>query len=722
MVVAAASPSAWNKERERVRRWRSKRSAAGRDIGELPPVADPHRKRAARFSLRLFCETYFPHTFDKPWSPDHLKVIAAIEAAVLHGGLFALAMPRGSGKTTLCEAAALWSVLFGFHRYVVIVGATNTKARELLDSIKTEIRTNDLLAADFPEACFPVRALEGINNRASGQRYRGQPTFIRWGLAKIVLPTIPGSPASGAILEAAGITSEGLRGKKHKTPDGENLRPTLCIPDDPQTDKSARNPGQCQKREDIISGTILGMAGPGQRIAAVCPCTVIEENDLADRLLDRSKYPEWNGIRTKTLYSFPDALETLWAEYAELRAAGMRAGDNGAAATEFYRQHRQAMDAGAVVAWPERHRDDELSGLQHAMNKFFRDRYAFAAEDQNEPIQRAGAYQVKILSADEIAHKLNRCPRREIPLECSTVTAFIDVSQDVLWWFVTAWDADFGGGIVDYGTWPDQGRAYFTLTDLKRTIADELPHIADLEGQIFEALNQCTADLLGREYTRGDGSELRTARLLIDANWQTATVKRFCRQSPFAALIYPSHGRGIGAKNRPIAQWQTKAGERKGDEWVIARAAEARGVRHVTLNTNHWKSFVHARLSTPAGGRGSLALFGDKPAAHRMLADHLVAEKPTRVSANGREVDEFILPPHKPDNHWLDGLVGTAVAASIEGLQIEPHRDTRPAAPRRPRTVHYPDAPGQAAPSNPLPEAANPTRARRRRTVRYQDA
>ena len=35
-------------------------------------------------------------------------MIRKIEAAVLHGGLFALAMPRGNGKTTICERAMLW--------------------------------------------------------------------------------------------------------------------------------------------------------------------------------------------------------------------------------------------------------------------------------------------------------------------------------------------------------------------------------------------------------------------------------------------------------------------------------------------------------------------------------------------------------------------------------------------------------------------------------------
>ena len=73
-------------------------SEAGRDIGDLPAVADPGRKERAQSDFQFFCTAYFPRTFHLPWSPDHLKVMARIEQAVIHGGLFAMAMPRGSGK------------------------------------------------------------------------------------------------------------------------------------------------------------------------------------------------------------------------------------------------------------------------------------------------------------------------------------------------------------------------------------------------------------------------------------------------------------------------------------------------------------------------------------------------------------------------------------------------------------------------------------------------
>src|SRR4029077_6774126 len=77
--------------KDRARARNAALSLAGRDIGVLPEVANPERKARAASDFRFFCDSYFPLTFHLPWSPDHLKVIAKIEQAVVKGGLFAVA-------------------------------------------------------------------------------------------------------------------------------------------------------------------------------------------------------------------------------------------------------------------------------------------------------------------------------------------------------------------------------------------------------------------------------------------------------------------------------------------------------------------------------------------------------------------------------------------------------------------------------------------------------
>jgi phage terminase large subunit GpA-like protein len=459
------------------------------------------------------------------------------------------------------------------------------------------------------------------------------------------------------------------------------VRPQLVLVDDPQTTESAWSPSQSERREAILAGDVLGMAGPGKKIAGLMACTVIRPDDMADRMLDREKHPEWQGERTKMIYAFPTN-EKLWARYTELRADSLRNDGDGAEATEFYRQNREAMDVGAVAAWPQRYNEDELSAIQHAMNlKHDRGDSAFFAEYQNEPVIEAQGEEM--LSADEVAAKLNGYQRGEIPVGASHLTMFIDVQQKALFWMVCAWEENFTGYVVDYGTWPDQKRPYFALADMRMTIARTAPG-AGLEGQIFAALERLTTERLSAAWRREDGAEMRIDRCLIDANWGQSTdvVYQFCRQSPFAAVLLPSHGKYVGASSIPFSEYKKKRGDRVGLHWRIPNTSGKRQVRHALIDTNYWKSFVHARLAVAMGDPGCLSLFGRDEESHRLVADHLTAEYRVRTLAQERMVDEWKLRATRPDNHWLDGLVGCAVAASIQGAGLA-GIEARPAGPRR---------------------------------------
>ncbi len=655
--------------RERARARNVALSLSGRNIGDLPEVIQPERKVSCERNFRLFCETYFPLTFHLPWSDDHLKVIAKIEQAVLEGGLFAMAMPRGSGKTSLCEIACLWAMVYGHREFVALIGADEEHAASMLESIKAELENNDLLLEDFPEVVHPIHCLEGIHQRAAGQLYQGKPTHIGWTAREIVLPTIGDSKASGAIIRVAGITGR-IRGMKHKRADGQSVRPSLVLIDDPQTDESARSPSQCANRERILAGAILGLAGPGRKIAGLMTLTVVKPEDMADRILDRDKHPQWQGERTKMVYSFPHN-EALWARYAEMRADGLRNDRGITAATEFYGSHQAKMDEGASIAWPARFNHDELSAIQHAMNLKLQDEVAFWAEYQNEPLPEDSGADEDLLTADQITAKTNGYERGEVPIGCSHLTMFIDVQAKALFYLVAAWEDDFTGHVIDYGTYPDQKQPYFMLRDMRRTLATAAPR-AGLEGAVYAGLETLTGQHLTREWRRDDGAMVRIDRCLIDANWGSSTdvVYQFCRQSTHAAIVMPSHGRFVGASSIPFSEYKRKRGDRVGLNWRVPNVAGRRAVRHVIFDTNYWKSFAHARLAVPMGDPGCLSLFGRSTDTHRLIADHICSEYRVRTEGRGRTVDEWKLRLAGADNHWLDCLVGTAVAASMQGAVL----------------------------------------------------
>jgi hypothetical protein len=663
-----------------------------RDVAADLTIADPKRRAAATASFRAFCESYFPEQFVLAWSPDHLKILAHLDRAATDGGLFAFAMPRGSGKTTICECGALWAILTGRRRFCVLIGASEKHATEIIESVKGELETNDLLAADFPEALACIAALDGIAHRANGQLWNGERTHIGWTADELILPTIAvpawlqladhapyvdaqGHPkCAGAIVRVAGITGR-IRGMKFKRADGAAVRPDFVLLDDPQTDESAKSPSQCEYREGVLAGAILGLAGRGKRIAGVMPCTVIRPGDMADRILDRGAHPDWNGERTKMVYAWPKR-EDLWHRYAEIRGDGLRAGDDGKAATEFYRENRAAMDEGCVVAWPECFQSNELSAIQNAMNlRLTLGDPAFFAEYQNEPMEDETVSAGSDITTEGVAQRVNGLQRFHVPTNAHRITAFIDVQGKALYYVVCAWEDDFTGAVIDYGSWPDQRRAYYTLRDIRITLAsvirDGAGKAAGQEGQIQGGLTRLVDQLVSTKWARDDGSTAHINRILVDANWgeSTEVVYEFCRRSPHAAILYPSHGKFFGASSRPLGEWQRRRGDRVGYHWKIP-VAQGRIMRHVIIDTNFWKSFALSRLTTAQGDPGALTIYGDNPAAHRLFAEQVCSEYRIPVDGRGRKVDEWKWRPERFDNHLWDGLVGCAVAASIEGVEI----------------------------------------------------
>ena len=663
-----AAVRTYEDRRDAERNRQAEQSLAGRDIAPLPEVVNPQRKADCARNFRLFCESYFPETYSLAWSPDHLKAIEKIETAVLSGGLFALAMPRGSGKSTMTETAALWAMLYGHREFVTLIGATESAALEMLDSIKTELDVNEHLGEDFPEVCYPIAQLEGIPNRCAGQLFHGERTRITWTSNEIVLPTIEGSKASGIIVRVAGITGR-VRGMKYKRSDGRSVRPSLVIIDDPQTSESAGSLEQTRKRVRVLAGDILGLAGPGLKISGIMPCTIIRPGDMADIILNRNTHPDWNGEKTRMVYKFPTNMK-LWDEYAELRAESLRTDGNFQKATEFYLANREAMDAGAEVSWEARFNHDEVSALQHAMNLKFQDETAFMSEYQNDPLPE-DTQDDTLLSVDEICAKVNGLARGHIPLACDKLTMFVDVQKALLFYVVIAWTDDFTGAVVDYGAWPDQHRREFSLADANPTIQSTYP-TAGFEGALYAALTSLTDDYLGREWTREDGAVLKIERALVDANWGQSTdiIYQFCRQSAHAGVILPSHGRYVGASSKPMTEYRKQPGDRLGFNWMMPNVAGKRAIRHVIYDSNYWKSFVHARLAVALADKGSLTLYGRIPGVHQLLAEHLTAEYRVKTQGRGRTVDEWKLKPQSHDNHWLDCCAGCAVCASMLGATM----------------------------------------------------
>ena len=276
------------------------------------------------------------------------------------------------------------------------------------------------------------------------------------------------------------------------------------------------------------------------------------------------------------------------------------------------------------------------------------------------------------IGEDEIAQKTFAHERRKVPADCELVTAFIDVQKEILFYTVAAWKPEtFTGYVIDYGSFPDQGTTNFRYSHAKKTFSKLWPGVS-LEVSLTKALTELTGELLGRHWRRSDDTELKIARLMIDANWgqSRSIVYNFVKNSENRPLIYPSHGKYVGASGEALNHTVRKEqGMKIGTHWRIAKARD-HAIRYCLYDTNFWKSFLFSRLATTANTAGSVQLYQASPAVHKSFARQLKSEYPVRTYGRGREVDEWKLKPDRADNHWFDCLVGCCVSASIQGADL----------------------------------------------------
>jgi hypothetical protein len=656
------------KNREYKTKWDRESRQEGRELGNDPDPVNLERRNACEYDLRRFCVEYLTARFDKPFSDDHLRVIQSLQDCILTGGQYAVAMPRGSGKTTLCESAATWALLFGHRRFLMVIGSDAQASLQICASIRNELDSNDLLLDDFPEAVRAIRSLEGVARRAEGQIYTiGNRTQLIWTKNEVRLPCR--AAGGGSVIRTAGITGR-IRGAKASLADGSQVRPDLVLIDDPQTDESAKSPSQVADRLKTINSTVLGLAGPGQKIAALCTVTIIERGDLADQLLDRRINPQWQGQTSRLMASMPTN-QKLWDTYAETLREGLRDGSGTKAAFDFYRDNRDAMDAGAQASWKERFAPGEHSAIQHGMNlRILRGEAAFEAEYQNSPMDPSTLANVQQLTASTIVQKLNHHEKGTVPIEDSTITVGIDVQGSCLYWLAAAWSPTFSGDIIAYGAYPDQGRPYFIVREIQKTMEKE--HAGgSWEAALHASLETLVAQLVSFEWKSDHGDVQHLDQIVIDAGYgaSTETVHKFCRRSAHASLLMPYFGRAVAPGQTPLDEWKKKPGDKIGLGWRISKNAN-RQARAVLADPNVWKSFLADRILAKMGDAGCLSLYGSSSAEHRMLADHLSSEARTRVSANGRTSDQWKMKPNK-ENHWLDCLVMSAIGASIRGCKLD---------------------------------------------------
>lgn len=616
-------------------RYTRRKHEEGAEIGELPAILNPDRRQKCGESLESFCLEYFPDLFYLEFGEVHHQLIKDIQKTIVRGDLKAVALPRSSGKTTICQVAILWALLYGFRSFAVLIAAETTRAVQLLSDIRVWLETNDRILEDFPEVAVPFRALDGVAQRARTQTYRGEKTRLEINSGRLVFPNIPDSVSACSRMAATGLTSSQLRGLGATTADGRKIRPDLVLVDDPSTAESARSYEQNNTRERLLKADVLGMAGAGKKIACLVTCTVIAEDDLALRLLDHQRNPEFHGTKVSLMPQMPNNLD-LWRDYNLKRI------DSPEDATAFYKANRAKMDAGAVVTWEARFNEDEISAVQNGMNLYFRDERAFLSEYQNQ----AASESDDVLKFTPAILNLART-RESFFYEDSFIdfrTAFIDCHSDLLYWAICGWNYDFRGQLLAFGAYPEQKAKVYRKADAHPRL--EASDIGYQRG-LVEALEYVNA--------------LADIRAIgVDVGYEQSLTKDAITAAPCWRKVIGVKGAAYGARStRQISDYKPSSTRKVGNHIVIDID---KGARTMLQDVTYWKTrafkSITEKLLTINGDDGDL----------KQLYNHFQIERAELVTANNKSVYEWSQRPG--DNHLWDCLTGTMSIASFCGARF----------------------------------------------------
>lgn len=720
-----------------------KQSATIRDIAAEAPghpainfeTINWDRRNACETDFARFCKTYLPNTFKLNWARCHLICIERIEQVFLQGGMFALALPRASGKTAMCRAAMLWGSAYAHKSFPILIGSAQPKAQKSLDYIKKVWYGSHEIRQDFPEITHAVRRLENRWHLAQGQTYQGQPTYIDWGTDSVRYPililgekeaagylehrpdflislpeneqerlkTLHPAYANGAwITKSAGINivtygvDGSIRGEAEVHPILlTQPRPDVVLIDDVQKDNKVDSTVSCDKLKGLIDGAISLLSGPDEHIAAIMPCTVIREGDVADTFVDPEKRPEWRGERHARVIQWPDGitdesitLETeegrAWNEYDKLRKDSLRRLKNTSLSDAYYADpvNREILDRGFICNWSEQFDPKcELSAQQACMNlRLSVGSAIFMAECQNRGRKPLGEG-VVIISKTQLAEKTISLQRRVCPIDTRSLVVQIDVQDEILFYTAFASAPDFTGVFCDYGTFPDAFMPYFRKEKtlewslLTKMFFERYPHHkekgfvskygwrAPREAKIYHALGECIRHILALKFVRDDPfhTPIHISRIGIDTRWgQVAdTIKRFIRdwnrtggaaeavsvsnQSGYVLrdLLVPYMGKGITQDQRQMEEYERTRGWLFEDQvnntckevrWVWK--PDPMGVYILTVDVNRMKTFLFQRLASPPGTPGCVSIFHAPPEEHELFAEHVCESEYPQIIQN----------------------------------------------------------------------------------------
>ena len=288
---------------------------------------------------------YLPDHFKAAPSAMHQWIADQLEQMTTERGVKLNVLgPRCSAKSTVVTLAyVLRTALEGREPYIWILSDTKAQAYAHLENLKAELVDNELLAAAYPKVAGrgPV-----------------------WRAGTIVL-------RNGVTIDALS-TGQRIRGRRRR-----EHRPTLIVCDDLQNDSHIDSAPMREHSRSWFHGTLMKAGTPKTNFVNLA--TALHRDALA---LELHRTPGWTSRVFQAICEWPEN-GSLWEAWESVYANPENPQAK-ADARRFYEEHRAAMDAGAVVLWPE------FEDLYTLMALRLEDgRTSFEREKQSSPIDPA---------------------------------------------------------------------------------------------------------------------------------------------------------------------------------------------------------------------------------------------------------------------------------------------------------------------------------------------
>lgn len=115
-------------------------------LGKISLLTKEGRVGISTSSFQQFLFIYYKKKLSLPPAVFHFRLIETLQHV---NDFIAILGFRGSAKSTILEAYALWCMLTGRSQFTVYIGSTEDKAKSAVMNIKAEIEDNQLLRDDF---------------------------------------------------------------------------------------------------------------------------------------------------------------------------------------------------------------------------------------------------------------------------------------------------------------------------------------------------------------------------------------------------------------------------------------------------------------------------------------------------------------------------------------------------------------------------------------------